>query len=127
MDNGFNIAIFQKAAKCEKLDIPTGTKLGANFFSADDGPYLHFSIMVSKADTKAAEKAKYDWVFSDLAIDQSLRLHQEGDARKPSLRLKLDEIFVHLVEAVSISSVSRLVDTWVRNDAHTELTDYPEF
>ncbi|RKI71692.1 RES domain-containing protein [Corallococcus sp. AB049A] len=98
-NKALNIILFHKAARVEKIDLPSETKLSASLgYSDEDGWQNDYSVYEeSPAEGPKPEQApKPNTPWADLFIDHS----DDKDLRPSTLRIDLDNIEVHIVEQV---------------------------
>jgi len=110
--NGVNAVLFHKASRCEELEIPDGTEISARTYSMyEDGPEPDFSV--SEAVPPEEEEA----VVEDGRRRRNPFMSGLGDwdewpdadPRERTLRVDVDSLRVHEVNAVQIDTQSHLV------------------
>jgi hypothetical protein len=101
--SGFNVVLFHRASRVQPFDVPEGTKISVSPNGWDDeGPSSDFSVHVSipkkakgahdNVDSLSIGLVNFD--FPDL----------DADYREPTLRLKPDNVKVHLIKGVQYES-----------------------
>jgi hypothetical protein len=110
--NGVNAVLFHKASRCEELEIPDGTEIAARTYSMyEDGPEPDFSVSetVPPAEDDSAEgdkdnnRSPFDFLANDW--DEWF----DGDPREMTLRINVESLCVHEVNAIQIDTQSHSV------------------
>jgi len=108
--NGLNTALFHKASRCEELDIPDGTEISAYTYTTyEDGPEPDFYVSeeVPPAEDEP-EKEEHSPDIFKLALEvRDKRL--DADPREAALRIDVESLSVHEVNAVQIDMTSHSV------------------
>ena len=104
--SGFNVVLFHRASRVQSFEVPEGTKISVGPDGWDDeGPSSDFSVHVT-----LPKKDKED--HGDAASWDALPIGQvnfdfpdiNADYREPTLRLKPDNVKVHLIKGVQYES-----------------------
>ena len=99
-DLGLNAVLFHKAAKCAKIELPDGTTLIASTHTNyEDGPepdYIVWEDVPSEKEEAADERPSDPFSFTVPQTDDWTSF----DDREDTLRVDLDYVWVHLINAV---------------------------
>lgn len=119
--NGVNAVLFHKASRCEVLEIPDGTEFTARTHSMDeDGPYPDFSVseMIPRAEDELEEddtnKRRGPFFLPTDDWEESY----DADPRATTLRIDVESLRVHGVNAIQIDTESHPVrrHRWEKRD-----------
>ena len=92
---GFNVVLFHKAARVEKLRLPKGAQIEVQLEQFDeDGPYPDYTIferITTAEKNKAVQGVKKDHEKRKLAY---------SDSRIPSIKISRDSISIYIIESV---------------------------
>ncbi|WP_367872977.1 RES domain-containing protein [Luteolibacter sp. Populi] len=104
--SGFNLALFHRASRTEPFDTPEGTTISvAPDGWDDDGPSPDFSVQVTIPKKAEEEPDEEDsWGFLPIRPIEFDFPDPNADYREPTLRLKPDNVKVHLVTGVQYES-----------------------
>lgn len=101
---GFNVALFNRAAKTQRIELPAGSTVEASLHDwDDDGEYPNYWVFerVPKPAQGQTETPKPPLADMDFDAPVTLNDAADGDYRQPTLRLDLDSLQVLQVNAVS--------------------------
>lgn len=105
--DGVNAVLFHKASRCEEIEIPEGTEIDARTYSMyEDGPEpdFHVSEEVPPAEDEVETEEQRPGVFEPVLGDWSEWL--DADPRDAALRIDVESLRVHEVNAVQIDTNS---------------------
>jgi hypothetical protein len=110
--NGVNAVLFHKASRCEKLEIPDGTEISARTYSMyEDGPEPDFSVIETvppeEDEAVVEDERRRRTIFTPSLDDWDEWL--DADPRERALRVDVDSLRVHEVNAVQINTQSHPV------------------
>jgi hypothetical protein len=97
--NALNVVLFHKAAKVEELDIPQGAKIEAHTGSnSEEGWEIDYCVLekVPPGKMKPPEKLE-PFSFPGLLVEP---IAYDGDDRRPTLRIDLTSLKVHIVRKI---------------------------
>ena len=102
---GQNVVLFNKSSRCEKLDIPKGTKLGAHtYMNTEDGPEPDYTVFEEvlpppKSEPKQEKKQPcfepFPFPYEEL---------ESCDPREETLRADAGSLKVHHVSSIEINT-----------------------
>jgi hypothetical protein len=106
---GVNVVLFHKASLVEPLDKPKGTKLSASTkdYDYDTGSEYDWYQICLRASPEGNDERFANTSSSDLH-SFSITQH-EATERKPALRLEMNSIEVHKVDAVKVETTPHQV------------------
>ncbi|MDX2275665.1 MAG: RES domain-containing protein [Hyphomonadaceae bacterium] len=101
-----NVVLFHRASRVEAIERPQGTEFRVNDGYPDEEDYVRQYTVWE--DRPAAEEKKQDDDFFGVDFSRILerQTHADRDARPPTLRIDVDSVVVHEVEAVEIKTQS---------------------
>ncbi|CUJ30121.1 RES domain-containing protein [Cognatishimia activa] len=103
--DGLNVVLFHKASRCEELGIPQGTDITARtYMNYEDGPEPDFSVteeVPPVEDDDEDSDAEQRGAFASRMLGWP-EDYTNADNRDVTLRIDIDEVFVHEVQAVDI-------------------------
>lgn len=108
-----NVVLFHKSSRIEDIELPKGTEIKANFgYTTEDGweeDYAVYEEVPKNPEESVNSKVLTFWPFPDLS---------SFDARPCTLKIILEDVSVHVVEAVKYKTDSRIVrrHRWVKAD-----------
>jgi hypothetical protein len=116
---GLNVVLFHKAARCAELDIPKGTEVNARtHLYSEDGYEPDFSVIEEVPPPGEKDHSgKEDSNFFDLIASGWSEL-EEFDPRYETLRIDIDSVRAHEVQAVEIKTADHAVTRfrWEKKD-----------
>ncbi len=97
-----NVVLFHRASRVETIERPEGTEFRINDGYPDEDDYVRQYTVWE--DRPAAEEKKQDDDFFGVDFSRILerQTHADRDPRPPTLRIDVDSVVVHDVEAVEI-------------------------
>lgn len=99
-----NIVLFHKAARVEEIELPKGTEIKTNLgYMTDDGWEKDYTVYeeVPKKEEELIKQDQFSLIhFPELS---------SFDARPSTLRLNIEDVSVHIVEAVTYKTHPNLV------------------
>lgn len=116
---GLNVVVFHRAARVEPLDLPEGTEISARLGqSYEEGWEPEYSVIEEvppEADTVIDGTSRLP---VDLFMDPTAG-SWDSDPRQAALRIVLDDVAVHIVQAVDFQTDRHRVTRfrWERNDS----------
>jgi hypothetical protein len=108
-----NVVLFHKSSRIENIELPKGTDIKANLgYTTEDGweeDYAVYEEVPKTPEESINSKALTFMPFPDLS---------SFDARPCTLKINLEDVSVHVVEAVKYKTDSRIVrrHRWVKAD-----------
>jgi len=101
-----NVVLFHKAARVEEIELPEGTKLSANLgYMTEDGWEGDYSVFEEvepkKEDLSTTQPVGFGHLV-DFAYDS---VQRDLDTRPPTLKVDLESVRVHIVEAVNFKTI----------------------
>ena len=112
--DGLNVVLFYKASRSELLDIPKGTEIEARTYSIyEEGAEPDYAVTeeVPSADEEEDHENGRNRAPFDLAMEDWDELY-DTDPREVALRIDLEFIHVHEVNAVEIRTDSHSVSRY---------------
>jgi hypothetical protein len=100
-DGRLNIALFQKAARVEKIAIPEGTEVEANLGYWDEDYWEHDFSVIEKTIGDEERNQKKEAEIGSFLIEHHLSGY---DSRPVTLRMDVNSLEVHIIRAVNFSS-----------------------
>jgi hypothetical protein len=100
-DDELNVALFNKAARVEMMDIPSGTEISTRTGqNGEDGWEVEYSVIEQVPPPKDAsdEEITADYWLNMSALFNAEDLPLDYDDRAVSLRIMLDTVEVHIVQ-----------------------------
>ncbi|MBI5102361.1 MAG: RES domain-containing protein [Nitrospirae bacterium] len=105
-----NVVLFHKSARVQDIDLPEGTTISSSLghISEDgwDGDYSVFEEVQAKKEDQDKKKAAG---FGHLIDFASVWSHPDLDLRPPTLKIDLESVHVHIVEAVKFKTTEHRV------------------
>ena len=108
--NGVNAVLFHKSSRCEELDIPEGTEISARTYTNyEDGPEPDFRVSeeVPPTEDGAETEERRPGIFEPVMGDWDEWF--DADPRDAALRIDVESLRVHEVNAVQIDTNSHSV------------------
>lgn len=108
--NGVNAVLFHKASRCEELELPEGTEIEARTYQLyEEGPEPDYTVTetVPPAKEEPESDGKKHGIFEPSLHDWTDWL--DADPREVTLRIDVESLQVHEVNAVQIQTSSRSV------------------
>lgn len=115
---GHNVALFHRAARCEPIELPKGTKVRSHtFMHTEDGVEPDYWVWEEVPDG-SEEPKKEDDGFSDLGVYAPIWNRAPQDERKITLRVDANTLEVHDIKAVKFTTSTNKVrrDRTQRNE-----------
>lgn len=109
--NGVNTVLFHKASRCEKFEIPDGTKIESDTYSIDeDGYYPDFYVReMPPVAEEGPKEDRVNRICGSLLAPTSYwdDWHDANccvDLREMALRVELESLQVHIVNSIQIAT-----------------------
>lgn len=110
-----NVALFHKAAKIEEIELPAGTEVSVSLGSMnEDGWEVNYCVTEQvPREEENADKSQQPFSFSDSGL-HNLRDWDDDDGsfRKVTLKIDLQSLKVHIVEAVKFTTYEHPVSRY---------------
>ncbi len=104
--DALNIALFHKSARVEEFELPLGTEIDASLHEMyEDGEQRDYTVMEIVPPTEDADNASEKKASRSIEFDGNWN----PDGRWVTLKIDLDSIIVHVVEAVSYKTADHRV------------------
>ena len=115
---GLNVVLFHKAAKCEEIQIPEGTEFDVcthRVYEDEVERYYQVTESVPAEKPKSDKEQSFE-LFYPTYID--LTDWTNYDARDVTLRINLDSVQVHVVDAIRVETSDYEVERcrWTKGD-----------
>lgn len=96
-----NVILFHKAARIEDIEIPNGTEVSASLGQNYDEDWeTEYSVVEETPPTTPEKEVPAPHGFSHIPFFGVGETDPDADLRKPTLKIALDSVAVHHVEAV---------------------------
>lgn len=102
--NGHNVALFHRAARCEALDLPKGSKVQSHTYMHTEDGFEPDCMVWEEVPADVEEPKKEDDSFPDLGAYAQLWDRGSQDDRKITLRVDAKSLEVHEIKAVKFTT-----------------------
>lgn len=106
---GHNVALFHRAARCEALDLPKGSKVRSHTHMLTEEGYEPDYMVWETVPPDDPEPKKEGPVFPFLGFHVSPRDRGHEDDRKMTLRVDAKSLEVHEIKAVTFATIKNKV------------------
>jgi hypothetical protein len=115
-----NILLFHKAARVEEIELPTGTLLSASLSQwYEEGEEIEYTVIEEvppmKKEAEKRNPTRYEYLLTN---DDGDLEDLNPDLRPVTLRLDIESVTVHIIQAVEFSSEKHIVvrHRWEKHD-----------
>lgn len=117
-----NVVLFHKAARVEEMEVPEGTKISSSLgYLSEDGWEGDYSVFEEVPPKKEDVEKKKRLGFGPLLVSAVSWDRLALDTRPPTLKIDLESVRVHIVEAVAFKTIENLVHRHRVNKSESDL------